>query len=209
MPLKFAPAKASFKLTAVGSTATKVITVTNVSGSSLTIGALTGSGNFSAVGSGATPCSGALAANAKCTLTVTFAPTIPATIKGGVAIATSAAGSPQALGASGTTVLAVTLAPASLTFAAQAVGTTSAPQTVTLKNNATAVLTIGSIASSGDYAVAAGGGTPCGATVPAGATCTFNVTFTPNATGAISGAATVNHNAPLGPAVLKLTGTGQ
>jgi hypothetical protein len=35
------------------------------------------------------------------------------------------------------------------------------------------------------------------------------VTFTPNAKGAISGAATVAHSAPLEPAVIKLTGTGQ
>ena len=207
--LKFAPAKSSFKSVAVGSTGAQVISVTNISGSSLTINSLTGSGNFSAAGSGATPCGGALAAGAKCTLTVTFAPSIPATIKGGIAIATTAAGSPQVLAASGTTVVAVILAPASLTFAAQAVGTTSAPQTVTLTNNSSSVLTITSIVASGDYAAVAGGGTPCGSTVAAGAKCTFNVTFTPNATGTISGAATVNHNAPLGPAIVTLTGTGQ
>jgi hypothetical protein len=53
------------------------------------------------------------------------------------------------------------------------------------------------------------GATPCGATVANAATCTFSVTFSPNVKGAISGAATVTHSAPLGPAVIKLTGTGQ
>ena len=208
-PLKFSPAKAAFKLVAVGSTGSKVLTVTNSTASALTINSFAGSGNFSAAGSGATPCGGPLAAGAHCTLTVTFAPSILTTIKGGIAIATTAPGSPQVLGASGTTIAAVTLAPVSLTFPAQAVGTTSASQTVTLKNNASTAVTIASLVASGDYAAVPGGATPCGSSVAAGASCTFNVTFTPNVSGTISGAATVNHNAPLGPTVLKLTGTGQ
>jgi hypothetical protein len=144
-----------------------------------------------------------------CTLTVTLTPSFTGTIKGGAVVATSGPGSPQILSLTGIAVVPVTLAPASLTFAAQAVGTTSASQTVTLTNSSGATLTIASIVASGDYSAAAGGGTPCGGSVATGATCTFNVTFTPNATGTISGAATVNHNAPLGPAVIKLTGTGQ
>jgi hypothetical protein len=96
-----------------------------------------------------------------------------------------------------------------LTFTALAVGTTSAPKTVTLTNNSGGTLTISSLVASGDFAATPSGATPCGATVASGATCTFDVTFTPNAKGAISGAATVAHSAPLGPAVIKLTGTGQ
>jgi ASPM-SPD-2-Hydin domain-containing protein len=65
-----------------------------------------------------------------------------------------------------------------------------------------------SIAASGEYAAAPGGGTPCGASVAAKGKCTFNVTFTPVSTGAIKGVVTVAHNAANSPQAFPLTGTG-
>ncbi|MGA8299491.1 MAG: choice-of-anchor D domain-containing protein, partial [Terriglobales bacterium] len=99
--------------------------------------------------------------------------------------------------------------PSSLSCSGQAVGTTSAPKTVTLTNGAGGTLTISSLVASGDFAASPSGSTPCGSTVAAGATCTFSVTFTPNVKGSISGAVTVSDSAPLSPVVMKLTGTGQ
>ena len=210
MPLSFSPASLTFTAKGVGATsAPKTVTVTNKSAGSITINTISASANYSAIGSGTSPCGGALAKSAKCTLSVTFTPSGIGSIKGAVAIATSGAGSPQIVGLSGTGAIPVTLSPTSLTFAAQTVGTTSAAQAVTLTNNSGGALTISSIAASGDFTAAGSGTAPCGATVAAGATCTFSVTFTPNVKGAISGAATVNESAPLGPAVMKLTGTGQ
>ena len=210
VPLTISPASLTFTSTGVGATSpAKVVTVTNKSTGTITISSITASGNFSAVGSGTTPCGGALAKLAKCTLSVTFTPSDTGSIKGSVAIADTGSVSPQIVALSGTGAVPVTLAPTSLTFAAQAVGTTSAPQMVTLTNNSGATLNIASIAASGDFNAAPAGGSPCGASVAAGATCTFSVTFSPMAKVSITGAATVTHNAPLGPAVMKLTGTGQ
>jgi hypothetical protein len=210
VPLTISPASLTFTSTGVGATsAAKVVTVTNKSTGTITISSITASGNFSAAGSGTTPCGGALAKAAKCTLSVTFTPSNTGSIKGSVAIADTGSVSPQIIGLSGTGAVPVTLVPASLTFAAQTVGTTSASQTVTLTNNSGATLNISSIAASGDFNAAPAGGSPCGASLAAGATCTFSVTFTPNVKGSITGAATVAHNAPLGPAIMKLTGTGQ
>jgi hypothetical protein len=210
VPLTLSPASLTFTSTGIGATAAaKIVTVTNKSAGPITIGTITASPNYTAAGSGTTPCGGSLAKAAKCTLSVTFTPTNTGSIKGAVAIATSGAGSPQIVGLSGTGALPVVLAPASLTFAAQAVGSTSAPQNVTLTNNSGGTLTISSIIASGDFTAAPAGATPCGATVAAAATCTFSVTFTPNVKGAISGAATVSESAPLSPGVVKLTGTGQ
>jgi hypothetical protein len=200
----------TFTSTGVGATtAAKTVTVTNKSTGTITINPVTATANYAAIGSGTTPCGGPLAKSAKCTLSVTFTPSNTGSIKGAVAIATSGAGSPQIIGLTGTGAVSVTLAPTSLTFAAQVVGTTSTPQTVTLTNNSGATLNISSIAASGDYTAAPSGGTPCGATVAAAATCTFSVTFTPNVKGTVAGAVTINENAPLGPAVMKLTGAGQ
>jgi hypothetical protein len=210
VPLTLSPSSLTFSSTGVGATtAAKIVTVTNKSTGSITIDTISASANYAAAGSGASPCGGVLAKSATCTLSVTFTPSDTGSIKGAVAIATSGAGSPQIVGLSGTGGIPVTLSPTSLTFAAQAVGTTSAPKTVTLTNNSGATLTISSIAASGDFTAAPSGTAPCGATLAAGANCTFSVTFTPNVTGAITGAATVTHTAPLGPAVIKLTGTGQ
>ena len=210
LPLTFSPATLSFSSTGIGATsAAKTITVTNSSSGSVSITAIGASVDYAAAGSGTSPCGGALAAAAKCTLAVTFSPSNTKAIKGAVAIATSDAGSPQIIDVTGTGALPVTLAPASLAFGTQAVGTTSAAKTVTLTNDSGAAVTISSLVASGDFSATPSGTKPCGTTVAAGAKCTFSVTFTPNVTGAVSGAATVTDSAPLSPAVLALSGTGQ
>ena len=209
VPLTLSPASLTFASTGIGATsASQTITVTNKSSGTITINTITASANYTAVGSGTTPCGGALAMSAKCTLAATLTPSDTGSIKGAVAIATTGAGSPQIVGLSGTGAIPVVLAPTSLTFTGQSVGTTSAPQTVTLTNNSGAMLTISSIVGSGDFTAAPSGATPCGTTAAAAATCTFSVTFSPNVKGAITGAATVSDSAPLSPSVVKLTGTG-
>lgn len=210
VPLTFSPTTLKFSSTGIGATsAAKTITVTNSSASSVTINSLSGSANYAVAGSGSSPCGGALAASAKCTLSVTFTPSNTGSNKGAIAIATSGAGNPQIVDVSGTGELPVAVSPASLAFGDQKVGTTSAAKTVTLTNDSGATLTISSIVASGDFTATSSGKKSCGATVAAGAKCTFTVTFTPNVAGAITGAATVTYSAPLGPAVIALTGTGQ
>ena len=208
--LKMSPTALTFTAEGIGATsAPKTVTVTNKSAGTISITGISASADFAAAGSGSTPCGGTLAKSATCTLSVTFTPSNTGSIKGAVSIASTGAGSPQVVGVSGTGQVPVTVSPTSLTFAAQTVGTTSPPKSVTLTNNSGGTLAISSIVASGDFTAAPSGTVPCGPTVAAGATCTFSVTFTPNVTGTISGAVTVSHSAPLGPAVIKLTGKGQ
>ena len=209
-PLTFTPTSASFANQLVGTTSpAKVVTVKNVSASSLSISLIAASGNYTALGAGSTPCGGTLAAGASCTMSVTFSPSLAGKIVGAAVITDTAPISQQVLNLQGTAVLPVSFAPATLTFAAQTVGTTSASQTVTMTNNQTTTLTINSIAGSGDFAAVAGGTTPCGSSLAAHGHCTFTVTFTPSAVGSIKGAATVSHNAANNPQVVTLGGTGQ
>ena len=103
----------------------------------------------------------------------------------------------------------VGVAPSSLTFTGQLVGTTSAAQTVTLSNTGTAPLTINSIgitgANSGDFART----TTCGTSLAAGANCSISVTFRPTAVGARSAGLTISSNDSLNPTLtVTLTGTG-
>jgi hypothetical protein len=109
----------------------------------------------------------------------------------------------------------VTLSPTSLKWGKVFVGKTSGAKTVTLQNTGSATLNIGTIATTGDFALKAIKATkkihPCvnGGTVAAGASCIVKVTFTPAQTGLRSGNLTFTDNAPDSPQNLPLSGTGK
>ena len=100
----------------------------------------------------------------------------------------------------------VTLSATSLTFPNQTVGSTSAAQTVTLKNTGTASLTISSLQISGDFAFAGTGN--CSGSVAAAASCTISVNFTPSTTGTRTGTVTITDNAADSPQTVSLSGSG-
>ena len=102
---------------------------------------------------------------------------------------------------------AVTLAPSSISFAAQAVGTTSAPQTVVLTNTGQGNLSNPSVAITGANAAAFGETTTCGATLAPNASCGITVTFTPAAAGSFSATLAVTDNAPGSPQTISLSGS--
>ena len=99
---------------------------------------------------------------------------------------------------------AVALSPASLLYASQAVGSSSQPQTVLLRDMGSSPLSISSITSSGDFAETDN----CGTIVPAAASCTFSVTFTPTAVGFRSGSILIQDDAAGSPHVINLSGSG-
>jgi len=209
-PLTLTPANVVFSNAVVGATtATKTVTVTNASTSTVTISAISVSGDYGLVTT-KTPCAGvALAAGAKCTLAVTFSPTVAGTIYGSIAITDNTAIGKQVVSLSSTAVWPVVVAPGSLTFAAQTVGTTSAAQVLTLTNNQATALTLTSITASGDYVVTPAGTSPCGSSVAAKGQCTIGVEFSPSQVGTIAGALSISHSATNTPLEIGLTGTGQ
>jgi hypothetical protein len=105
---------------------------------------------------------------------------------------------------------AVTFAPTSLTFAAQEIGTTSAPQSVTITNTGTASLFINSAVTRGanplDFTQVSDGCS--GLTLAAGASCSVSITFSPTASGARSASFILTDNAGNSPQTLPITGTG-
>lgn len=110
---------------------------------------------------------------------------------------------------------AVSLTPASLKWGKVLVGATGAAKKVTLTNTGSATLTVSTIGTSGDFALATVKKTkkvtPCvnGGTVAAGATCEVKVTFTPTQKGTRNGDLTFTDNAPNNPQTVSLTGTGK
>jgi hypothetical protein len=99
---------------------------------------------------------------------------------------------------------AVSLSPTSLTFGPQDLGTTSAPQTVTLMNTGNSTLIISSIVVSGDFAQS----NNCGSLVAAQASCAISVVFGPSLIGTRIGDITITDNANQSPQIVPLTGTG-
>jgi hypothetical protein len=97
---------------------------------------------------------------------------------------------------------AVTLSPISLTFGAQAIGTTSGAQQVTVTNSGTGPLILSSLQATSEFATT----NTCGGQIAPGGTCTIQVTFTPSASGTQTGTLTIADNAADSPQIAALTG---
>ncbi len=191
----------------VGTTsASQTVTLTNTGGSPLAITNIGSTGDFAY---GGCPFPSSLPAGASCTFTITFTPIAAGARIGSLDITTNAAGSPHAVALSGSGVLAplpgVGLSATSIDFGAQAVGTTSAPQRVTLTNTGKATLSISAIAVSGDFGQS---GCPSPGSLAEGASCELAVTFTPAAGGSRTGSILITSDAPDSPHTVNLSGTG-
>jgi FG-GAP-like repeat/Abnormal spindle-like microcephaly-assoc'd, ASPM-SPD-2-Hydin len=197
------PASLSFGDQAVGSTSTvQSVTLSNTGTSALTISSITASGDFAQTNT----CGTSLAAGASCSISVTFTPTAAGNRTGAIAITDNANTSPETVSLSGTGVsAAATLSPASVTFAAQSIGTSSAGQVVSLTNSGTLALTISSITVAGDFAQS----NTCGTNLAAGASCSITVVFTPTVAGTREGTVSIVDNAPGSPQTVALSGSGQ
>lgn len=123
-------------------------------------------------------------------------------------ISATLGGTPSYIAVSGAP--SVGVSPASLQFASQNIGTTSAAQTVVVSNatGAAGALMISGIdvTSGSDFAVS-GGSCMVGASVSAGANCSITVQFKPTAVGARAASLTVRHNGSGGSSTVSLAGT--
>jgi probable HAF family extracellular repeat protein len=118
-------------------------------------------------------------------------------------------GSPIALsGTAATSGPIATLSPTSDAFSTQPIGTTSATQTVTLKNTGTTGVTITAIAIAGTDARDFAQTHTCGTSLAAGTSCSISVTFKPTASGTRTAALSVTDNASGSPQRATLSGIG-
>jgi len=214
LPLTISPATLAFGTETVGSTtAAKTATLTNNETATLSV-SFVASGDY-AISSTGTTCGASLASEAKCTIAVTFTPTANGSSNGAVTITDASGFSPQLVALSGTgsggATAPLTFTPATLSFAAQDVGSTSPSKAVTVKNASASSLTLTTIASSGDFSATGGETKPCSANLilaPA-AVCALSVTFSPavGASGAINGAVIITDTAAVSQQILDAKGT--
>jgi Abnormal spindle-like microcephaly-assoc'd, ASPM-SPD-2-Hydin len=151
-------------------------------------------------------CSGSIAVSGTCTITVTFTPTTIENQTGTVTLTDNATNSPQTVPITGNGAeAAVDISPSQLTFPSQKVGTTSAPQTITLENFGDATLTLNGVSNTGPFLISANS---CGSTLAPGVSCTISIEFKPTQTGAANGDLVLNDNAGDSPQFVALSGTG-
>jgi hypothetical protein len=188
------------------SSAARTVALMNGTSAPVTLGNITTTGDFAQTNN----CASTLAVGAYCTFSVTFTPTATGVRQGTLQAALAGGGSPTVLpllGSNGSLRL-VNVSPASLTFDAQNVGTTSTSQSVTLTNFAGTALTMAGIsftgADAGDFAETDN----CGGSVAAGGNCTINVTFTPTGGGSRTATLSISDSAAGSPQTVSLTGTG-
>ena len=195
----------SFKgVTVDKKSAVKTITVTNSGSANLTVSSLVSTGDFTQTNNCT---SAAIAAGGFCTISVTFAPTEVWSRGGSIVIYDNAYGNPEQvvlLVGMANSGAAATIAPSSLSWGDQNLGTTSSAQTITLTNSGTASLNINSVLASGDFAQT----NDCPSALATNASCTINVTFAPSNTGARSGYLTLNDTDPSFLQTVNLSGTG-
>ena len=213
------PATVPFgSLTAGTTSAPMAVTLSNTGNAALNITGITLAGanptDF-AISTGSNACATTLAANATCSIYITFTPASAASFTATLQVSDNATGSPQTSALTGTGTAppapAVTFSPTSIAFATITTGTTSAASSVTLTNTGNAALTITGITITGtnstDFALATGD-SACGSSLAAGASCIINVTFTPASAASFTASVSVADNASGSPQTVTLTGTG-
>ncbi|PYU31261.1 MAG: hypothetical protein DMG28_15825 [Acidobacteria bacterium] len=152
---------------------------------------------------------GTLANAARATITIVVRPTSTGTITNTASVTANEV-DPNPANNTATQVTTVsgprvTLSTTNLNFGSQPVGATSPPQTVTLTNSGTGVLTITRITpTTRDFVPT----DTCGSSLAPGASCIITVAFTPTAVGTREGSIAVTDNAPGSPHVVSLTGVG-
>ena len=150
--VSLSPASLAFASEPLGNAAApQSITLTNGTGTALSISSIAITGVSINDFTQTNTCGGSVAAGSNCTISVTFSPTASGARMANVTVTDNAAGSPQSvsLTGTGTTVPDANLSPASLAFGSEPLGTITTAQSITLTNGGSAALSISSIAIAG------------------------------------------------------------
>ena len=204
------PAAQDFGQIAEGqSSATKILAVVNVGSQTLGITGITVSGANAGDFAESSTCGATLAANANCSISITFTPSLAGAEQAALQVSDNAPGSPQTAALTGTGLAgrgSVTLAPASLNFGTIAQSTTTS-QVVTVTNSGSSALHVSSVAlggsNPGDFSQT---NTCVGNAVAVQANCTITVTFAPQTQGQRTASLVIMDDGAGSPQTLALSG---
>ncbi len=179
------------------------VKLTNYGTSTMTLGTLSTTGDFSYT----TKCpKKGLAAGASCGIDVTFTPTATGSRTGTLTINDSDSNSPQIVNLTGTgsDVKLSLYYPGLNSYGTKPINS-STTKNVTFTNIGTAPINISSVQVIGNFSQT----NTCGSTVAPGVECTFKVTFTPTSTGGLYGNLAINDTDVGSPHMVHLAGIGQ
>ncbi len=197
------PATLSFAAQAVGTASGAItVTVTNSGSAALTVSLVVASGDFS---ESDTCRAGPIAVGGTCSVQVVFAPVATGARAGVLTVYGNVAGgqATASLMGSGTAPATIVLTPATLSFPATTVGSTSTVQSITIANTGSTSATLQTPNVTGDFTLAAN---TCGSSLAAQTICTVSIAFTPTASRVRSGTFTLVDSA--GTQVAALSGSG-
>jgi hypothetical protein len=193
-----------------------IVTVTNSGNATLNIStvSLTGA-NASDFALASNTCVGAaVAANATCTIGVTFTPSVTGARQANLQITDNAPASPQSLALEGTGNSATPLAPAVLISPATVAvagtqGTASNSTNIVISNSGTAPLHVSGVVFGGaNVSEFINPSNPCvGTAIAPNASCSINVTFAPVVVGTRTETVTITDDAPNSPQAVTVNGT--
>jgi hypothetical protein len=203
--LSVAPASLSFPLTVVGSTSNPQVVTLSALGP-LTIINIQTSGDFSE----SDDCPSSLPNGQACTVYVYFSPTAGGTRNGTVTINDNGLFNPLSTVSLSGIGTAITLSGVPINFGNQLVKTTSGVKNITITNNGTNAITMGTITlnETTDFAIKTNNCPAPGKPLNGGANCTLGMTFTPASTGFKKGAVIIKDSDPTSPQIAGVSGTG-
>ncbi len=202
--IRLSTASLSFGNVVLGTqSASQAVMLTNSGQSGLTISSIVASGDFNQTNNCVSP----MAPGGSCEIDVRFSPSAKGSRKSTVSISDSAPANPHSIILTGVG-MAADLSPNLVKFPDQVVGTSSAPQTITLTNAGNTPMNVWQIALLGAQAVDFSKMSTCGATLDAGSSCTVNVTFNPSFAANENASLLVSNDGGGSPQAVLLTGTG-
>jgi sugar lactone lactonase YvrE len=208
---KLSATSLSFPSTAVGSTSTLALTITNSGTGTLSVSAISNTGTNPTDFTHTSNCGGnPLAAGASCTAQVSFTPAAAGSFSATLNITDNGSGSPQTVTLTGTAVAGpvARLSATSLSFPSTTVGSTST-LALTITNSGVGNLSVSAIGNTGTNPTSFTHTSNCGGNpLAAGASCTAQVSFTPAAAGSFSATLNITDNASGSPQKVTMTGTG-
>jgi hypothetical protein len=221
--LTVSPLSLTFGPQLVGTpTAAQMVTLTNNSITAVAFTSVAISGGSPAAAntdftSPSNTCGSSIAAGASCTISVVFTPSVAAVETANLIITDGDSTSPQTVTLTGTGTSSaggtLTVAPTSLAFGSQPVGTPTAAKVVTLTNGTSAAIAFTSAAISGGLPAAANTDftsptNTCGTSIAANGSCTVSVIFKPSVAAAETANLVITDAASGSPQTVTVSGTG-
>ncbi len=194
------PLQLAFPQTLVGQTAAALdVTISNTSAAAASLSSEAVTGDFAI---SANTCGGGLNTDSGCTLAISFTPSASGIRSGTLTVVDSAGTQTAQITGVGVALATDSLSAASLSFSAQAIGTASPAQLVTLTNSGDRALQLIAAQVTGDFLVV----NNCGTSLSGHSSCALALQFVPAKTGAEQGALTVSD--AIRTQTVSLSGTG-